>query len=403
MRNYKYTAINLKKEKFSGIFTAEDERDLAAKLSQQNLFLISCSPYSDKTPSAFFTTGTGKVNVSELTTFCRQFAILINSGISVLECLDALRSQGFTAFFKNLLDVIYEDVKSGVALSDAIKKHKKVFPEFFRSMIYVGESSGKLDLVFNSLADYYEKDVAVRRKLKSALSYPIMLGVMTVAIVVLMIIFIVPTFKDTLSGLNVTPEGFTKVVYDFSDFMVANWLYVLAAIVVIALVIFLVAHTKKGSYFFSKLAMTLPVIKKVNIAMMTSRFARAFSLLLSSGMDMSEALEAVSIVITNQYALSKFNLAKEEVKHGVPLAAAFEKYKLFPPLMIQMISVGEKTASLEEILSKSCEFFDEQTETTLTSATSKIQPIMLVIMGGIVGVMFIAVYSPIISIMQNVV
>ncbi len=403
MKQYKYVALNINKEKFTGTFLAKDEKDLAVQLAKQNLFLISASVYSGKTPSAFFTTGTGKVKMSELTTFCRQFSIMIHAGMPVLECLEGLKDQAFSTYFKNILQIVYDDVKSGIVLSQAVEKHQKVFPDFFRNMLYVGEVSGKLDEVLSALADYYERDAAIKRKTKSALSYPIMLGVMAIGIVFLMLIFVIPTFRESLSSLNVPLSGLTKVVYRASDFMLSNWLYILAVIVVLAGGIFLASKTKGGKQFFDKLIINLPLVKGIKIDLITARFARSFALMLSGGMDVAEALDATAIVIDNTDVKRRFLEATEEVKHGSKLSVAFEKYNLFPKIMLQMISVGEKTASLEDILSRSCEFFDEQAETSLNAMTSKIQPIMLIIMGALIGTMFIAVYSPMISIMQNLV
>lgn len=402
MKKYKYDAININKEKFSGTFIAKDEKDLAVQLSKQNLFLVSCAPYKDGTPSAFFTLGTGKVKLSELTTFCRQFAVMITSGLSVLNCLECLKDQKFSKYFISILNVIYEDVKSGIVLSEAIDKHKAVFPEFFRSMIHVGEASGKLDEVFNALADYYENDAAVKRKVKSAMSYPMMLGGMTIVIVILMLAFIVPRFKDTLSDLNVEPNGFTKFIYGLSDFVTTNWLYLLAGIIVVVLIFILIGKTKAGALFYDKMMLKIPLVKKVQIATMTSRFAKSFALMLNSGMDVAAALDAVSIVISNKDARARFVKAVEEVKHGAKIATSFEKYHLFPQIMIQMIAVGERTAQLENVMQRTCSFFEGQVEETLDSVTAKIQPVMLVIMGVVIGGMFIAVYSPMISIMTSI-
>ena len=205
MPTYKYVAVNLQKKKYKGIFIAEDEKDLAVQLTKQNLYLVSASLYKGGTPSAFFTLGTGKVKLSELTTFCRQFSIMISTGIPLLGCIDSLKQQPYSAYFKSILQVVSEDVKGGAMLSEALDKHNKVFPDFFRSMVHVGEVSGKLDSVFVSLADYYESDAAIKRKVKSALSYPLMLALMTVAIVILMLAFVVPTFRETLSTLEVEP------------------------------------------------------------------------------------------------------------------------------------------------------------------------------------------------------
>ena len=403
MKQYKYTALTMDKKKITGTFLAEDEKDLSIQLAKQNLYLVSASLYSGKTPSAFFTTGTGKVSMSELTVFCRQFSIMISAGIPVLDCLESLKEQSYSSYFKSLLQIIYEDVKSGIVLSEALNKHRKVFPDFFRNMIYVGEVSGKLDNVLSSLADYYENDASIKRKTKSAFSYPIMLLCMTVGIVVLMLVFVIPTFREALSSLEVPMTGFTKIIYSFSDFMIANWLYVLAVFVVIAGAIFLFARTQVGTVFFDKMKLTIPGIKTLQTNMITARFAKAFALMISSGMDISEALDATVIIIGNKDAERRFKLASEEVKHGSKLAASFEKYKLFPQITLQMIAVGEKTASLDTVLNRSCAFFDEQVETSLNSLTSKIQPIMLIVMGAVIGSMFIAVYSPMISIMQNLI
>ncbi len=402
MKNYKYVAIDLQKKQFTGIFSAEDEKDLAVQLSRQNLFLVSCKAYSNRTPSAFFTTGTGKVNINELTIFCRQFAIMVNAGIPMVECIATLKEQPFSAFFKNLLQVIYEDVRSGVMFSESLKKHDKVFPAFFRSMVFVGETSGKLELVFNSLADYYDKDIAMRKKVKGALSYPIMLVAMTIAIVVFMLAFIIPIFKDTLKSMNVTPQGFTKVVYDTSDFLTANWLYILAGLIVVGIVFFVILKTKDGKRLFDKILINTPIFGKIITSMFCSRFARAFTLLLSSGLDMASSLDAVSVIVENLDMKKRFDLATDEIKHGAKLADSFEKHKMFPQLMLRMLSIGERTNELENVLKRSCDFFDEQTDTTVTSATSKIQPIILCIMGLVIGGLFLAVYSPIISIMQGI-
>ncbi len=402
MKKYKYTAVNLNKEKFSGTFVANDEKDLANQLMKQNLFLVSCSPYSGGTPSAFFTLGTGMVSLADLTAFCRQFSIMLTAGISVVGSLEFLKDQNFSTYFKNLLEVIYDDIKTGISLSKAMEKHKNVFPDFFRSMIYVGEVSGKLDDVFSALADYYEKDSAQKRKIKSALSYPIMLGVMAIGIVILMMVFVIPTFRDAMSSLEVEITGFTKVVYAISDFMVNNWLIILAVICVVGIALFAFGKTEKGAYFYDKMMLKLPFVKKVELDIVTARFARSFALMLSSGMDIAEALDSIAVVLTNRDITARFVKAAEEVKHGSKISVAFEKYKLFPPLMLQMIAIGERTASLDEIMNRTCAFFDEQADSAIESVTSTIQPIMLLIMGALIGSLFIAVYSPMLSIMTQI-
>lgn len=401
MQQYKYTAINLQKKEVSGHFIAQDEEDLAIQLSKQGLYLVSCSPYSGKSPSAFFTLGTGKIKLAELTTFCRQYAIMVNSGISLLGGIEILKVQNFSAYFRHLLEVIYEDLKAGMMLSDAMAKHKGVFPDFFCSMIKVGETSGKIDIVLNSLADYYERDNSLKKKVRSAFAYPIMLLCMTVGIVILMMAFVIPNFRDSLSSLEIEPTGLTKAVYDISDFLLAYWLYLLAGVLVLAIGLFGFGKTERGRYAYDWLKVHMPIVRRVNIDLITARFARGFGLLLSSGMDITDALDAVIIVFGNRDVEKRFKAAAEDVRHGTTMAVAFSQYKLFPDILNQMVAVGEKTASLDEVLERSCTFFDDAVETSLTSVTSKIQPILLLLLGGIIGTLFIAVYSPMLTIMTS--
>ena len=402
MPTYKYVAVDLQKKKFKGIYIAEDEKDLAQQLTKQNLYLVKAKVYqSGATPSAFFTLGTGKVTLSELTTFCRQFAIMTTTGIPLLDCVDILKQQPYTAYFKSILQVISEDIRGGEMFSAALDKHKKVFPDFFRSMVHVGEASGKLDRVFVALADYYEFDAATKRKVKGALSYPMMLALMTVGVSLAMLLFVVPMFKDTLAQMNVEPMGITKVLNTMSDFLMQWWQVMVMVIIVIGLLIYLFLRTDTGKRTMDVLKIKTPMIGKIQINTITARFARSFSLLLESGMDLASALDETSIILGNTYIEKRFKEAANEVRQGVTMTAAFQKQKIFPTMLIQMLAVGERTAALEEVLNRSCAFFDEQVESSLASFTSKIQPIMLIIMGAVIGTMFIGIYSPMLSIMQG--
>lgn len=401
MKKYKYEAVNINKKKFTGTFLAENERDLASQLAKQNLYLISAKVTSDEVRPSFFSVG-GRVKMVDLTAFCRQFSIMLNSGMSIVQTLDVLKAQDYDRFFKSILESVYEDVKTGVMLSDALAKHKKVFPNFFKSMIKVGEASGKLDVVMISLADYYDNDAALKKKTKGALAYPVMLLMMTIGIVVLMMLFVVPTFKDTLNDMNVEMPPLTQAIADLSDFIKLEWKKILVVIGSLVALIFLYSRTEKGKYTFDTLAINFPLLKTINIAKITARFARGFSLLLSSGMDIIEAMEEISAVIGNRNVEKRFKQAIEDVRQGMTLTMAFESYKLFPDILIQMVSVGERTASLEEVLSRSCAFFDEQADSAIKAFTSAISPIMLLIMGGVVGVLFIAIYSPMLQIMTTI-
>lgn len=400
MQKFKYTAVDLQNQKIKGIFLANDEYDLAIQLARQHLYLVEAKPYSE--PRSLFPMGAGKVSAKELTFFCRQFAIMQNTHIPILDCLSILKNQSKSAGFGRVLQFIYDDVKSGSLLSEALDKHPKTFPAFFRSMIHVGEASGKLDAVLNSLADYYETTTALKRKVANAMAYPVMLLFMIVGLLVVMLVLVIPAFRSSLSRMDIEVTGITKAVYDVSDFVLTWWGLFLISVFVLALALFLILHTEPGHYWFDVLKLKLPLIGSIHRNMITARFARAFGLLLSSGMDMNAAMIAVEVVISNRHMKKKFHAAAENVRRGTSLALAFDSHKLFPDIMLQMVAVGEQTDALPEVLMRSCSFFDAQTESAVTALTSRLLPAMLLISGCIVGLLFIAVYSPMLSIITGI-
>ena len=402
MAQYKFKAVDLQGKKHSGIRLANDENELASQLSREGMFLSSASLVKEgKQKSSFWSLSSGKVKLSETTAFCRQFAIMITAGIPIVASLDLLKTQSYSQAFRNVLAEVSEDVKGGFMLSEALSKHKKVFPVFFRSMVKVGESSGQLDTVLNSLADYYEKDTAIRRKTKSAFAYPIFLLVLTFGISLAMLLYIIPTSRSSLSSMDIEITGYTAAVYSLSDFISEDWFILLGSIAGVFFLWFIIGKTPGGRYAYDYLKVHLPGFRKVNINLATARFARGFGLLLSSGMNITEAMDTISIIFTNKYQSKCFKLACDEIRQGVELAVAFKNYKLFPDILIQMIAVGERTATLDKILLKTCSFYDSEVESALNGLVGKIQPTLLIIMGIVVGGLFLATYSPMISIMQS--
>lgn len=401
MQKYKYTAIDINKKKFSGSFLAENEEHLKTELAAQGLFLVSAKAVTGDTPKpSFFSTST-KVKLTEITNFCRQFSILINAGISIVESLEILKGQPYSSLFKSILDVVYEDVKAGLLLSEALDKHDKVFPEFFRSMTYVGEMSGSLDAVLSDLANYYELDDKIKRQIKGAMAYPIVLMGLVVVIILLMFLYIVPTFKDALENLEVEMPALTQAVFDMSQFFVDYWMFIVGGLVLIIVLLRVYIGTTSGRYNWDTFKLKAPILKNITINTVASRFTHGFSLLISSGMDLVDAMKVMQNVFGNKNIEAKFTKATDDVQRGASLTVALNTYEIFPNMLIQMVSVGEKTGQLDEVLQRSCNFYDEQLTIALNSLSTIIQPIMLCIAGGVIGVMFLAIYSPILSIVQE--
>jgi len=400
LKKYKYTAVNLQKKRVSGFYIAEDENDLAKKLAEQNLYLLKAKRFEKTTANRFFTVS-GKVSITELSAFCRQFSVLLSSGVTLIVALESLKNQSFSRLLKSTLSFVCQDVKGGSLLSEALGKHEKIFPHFFCSMISVGEASGALDKVLITLADYFQSDASISKKIKSAMVYPIILIILAIAIIVLMLTFVIPTFMDALSTMNIDMPAFTVALYNAGNFIRQNIAYILLVVILIALLIFVILKTEKGKYFFHFLKVKLPIFKKINTDIYTARFARAFAFLIDSGMDAVLALQTSKIVIGNKFIEKKLDLAIEDIKKGMSIADALDCYGIFPSLIIQMISVGEETDTLSSVLINACSFFDSRAEASLTNLATVIQPLILIIIGACVGALFYAVYSPLLQIMQN--
>ena len=388
------------RKKFTGVYFANDENHLRTLLSEQQLFLISYKAVTDKTPNSFFSL-TGKVKMKEITHFCRQLAIMINASIELIHCLDSLKNQNYSKMFKQVLELVYEDVKSGKLLSQAMEKHKKVFPNFFRNMIYVGEMSSSLEKVLQNIADYYENESRTKSKIKSAMMYPLVLFLMTVAILVLMMLVVVPTFKQSLGAMEINMPALTSAIFNLSDFVAKNWMYIFLVLAGVIVFIKIISKTKGGKLFFDTLSIKFPLTKRYQQAKATAVFARAFGMLLQSGMHIVEAMEVTQKILGNKFVEKKFEVATDQVRNGVSLTKALENMQIFPPMLIQMITVGEKTATLDESLLRTCGYFEDELTNALTALTSLLQPVLMLIMGVSIGVIFLAVYSPMLSIMEN--
>lgn len=399
MNKYSYIAVDINKDKYKGTFLAEDEESLRKMLADQDLFLVRSKKLSNDAPNPFFSVS-GKVSTKELTSFCRQFAVMISAGISIIESMEVLKNQSFSGFFKKSLDVIYEDIQAGLLLSEAMKKHKRVFPEFFSNMVSVGEISGALDEVLENLADYYEREQHTKSKTQEALLYPIILIVMIIAVLAIMFVFVIPKFKSALLGLGVELPAITLFILNLSAWFVENWKYLFIAIVALITIMIGIGKSKKGRYIYDTILLYIPVVRKIIIALASSRFSRGMGLLLSSGMDTLRATDTMSRLLSNKNIERRMQNAVTDIANGSSMTDALKKQKLFPDVLTQMVAVGERSGTLDSVLLSSCRYFDAEVDNTLNTFMTLLQPILLMIIGGIVLFVFLAVYSPILAMIE---
>lgn len=401
MQKFKYKAVDINKKKYHGVFLAENEKDLKQKLSDMGLYVLSCTEQKNSSPNAFFTLS-GKISTKDLSAFCREFSMLLQSSMEVINCLQLLKVQQKNSYFRKILEIVYFDVQSGVSLTDAFLKHKKAFPQFFISMVYVGEMSSNLETVLLSMAEYLEKDLNLKSKVKSALAYPVVMLVLLLGVVILMMAFVIPTFRNSLSRLDIELPDLTRVIYSISDFFVVNWAYILLSIIGVVVLFRLLIATKKGRIVWDKIKISMPIFGKVSKSISTARLARGLGLLLKSGMKLVEAMEVGKKLVGNKYIEKKFDTAIEQVKSGSTLFDALCNMNIFSDVFLQMVAVSEKTATLDEGMNRAAAYFDNQSQNFLQTATSLIQPILILFIGIVVAVMFMAVYSPIVAMMGTV-
>lgn len=398
---FKCTVLNTLGEKEIIYQEAADELVLRAELKLNKMHVLKTKVVKEKKENEFLALSS-KVKADEFTNFLRQFAVMVNAGIPISDCMNSLRSQKFSKPLRVVLQKIYYDIESGILLSEAFEKHPKVFPSFFVSMVAIGEVSGSLDNVLLSMADYYENDRRIKKKAKSAMVYPTVLLVLVFAVLLFVMLFILPSFESTINELGGEVPTITRVMMSISHFIQNKIFIIIPVIVVVFIAIKLFFKTKKGKYIRDYLLFRLPIVGKVQRNLITSRFAKAFAILLGSGMNLIDCLENLKKMLGNEVFSRKFNFTIEEVKRGRRLAPSIEATKLFPSILTEMINVGEETGNIEDVLVATSSYFDELVESSISKAIASLEPVMIIAIGGIVAIVILSVLVPIISLMGSI-
>jgi type IV pilus assembly protein PilC len=398
---YQYKAQMVDGKVVSDKKIAVDERDLKSILRNDNLFLMEAEEVVEKKKSVFFSVRSS-VSKSAVTTFMRQLSVMISSGVSVEDAISTLKFQEASAPFRNVLTNIHDDLLKGVFLSDAFAKYPKIFPAFFKNMIYIAELSGSLDMVLVKLADYYERDRKIKGKAKSAMVYPMFLLALIVVVFVFLMVFIIPQFEDMLGELGGEMPLITQIIIDASRFVTLNFPFILTGGLLLILFVFVFFKTKRGRLTKDYLKLKLPIIKNVTYYLITARFARGFGVLVASGMSIMDSIETIGKLMENKVFEKKFEYAVGEVKRGKRIARSIANLKFFPVMLTEMIAVGEKTGNLDNVLESTANFYDDKLEQSIEKATSALEPLLIIFAGGMVGIVILSIFLPIISLMGSI-
>ncbi|MBR2381331.1 MAG: type II secretion system F family protein [Clostridia bacterium] len=398
---YRCKVINSSGQRQVVVREASDALSLRAQMRQDKIHLLTFTAIKEEKQNEFFAVSS-KVKFNEVIMFFRQFSVMLKAGIPISECLNSLHKQKFSIPFKNVLQAVYLDVESGVLLSDAFAKHPKVFPRFFISMVAIGEVSGSLDKVMTNMADYYENDRKIKKKASSAMVYPSLLIGMIFIVVIFLCLFVLPNFESTISQLGGEVPAITRVVMSISTFIQDYIFILLPGAVLLVLLVVGFFKTKTGRYVKDVLMLKIPIISTVQKNLITARFSRAFIILLSSGMNMIDVLENLQKMLGNEVLKKKFDFTIEEVKRGRSIAASIAATGLFPTILTQMIRVGENSGNIEEVLESTGSYFDEQVESSIAKAVAAIEPICILLLGGVVCLVVLSVLVPMMSMMSAV-
>lgn len=344
-----------------------------------------------------------KVNEQALTVFSRQFATMINAGLAMVRCLDILSEQTEDKKLQSTLDQVRRDVEAGQTLSAALARHPQVFSTLYISMVKAGEMGGVLDEVLERLAGFMEKDFALKKKVKSALTYPVVILVMAMGIVFFLVTYILPTFVELFKGMNLKLPLPTKILIAITEGARNPAVVIPAAalLVVGGVGITKYINTPVGRKQYDLLKLNVPVFGLLTKKVAISRFCRTLGTLLSSGVPIMQALEIVGKASGNEIIAMTVTKVRESIREGESIASPLGASGLFPPMVTQMVAVGEETGNLDAMLGKIADFYDTEVEYLLASLTSMLEPIMIVGMGGIVGFIVISVFLPLYQLIGN--
>lgn len=343
-----------------------------------------------------------KVKLVDLVQFSRQFSIMLEAGISLAGALDVIRQQTVNPTLKDCLDDMYTNIQKGLSLSTVMRAFPNIFPPIMLSMVEAGEVSGQLDRVFTRLADQFEKDYKQKQKIKGAMTYPVIILIIAVIVIAIMVTVVIPQFGNALAGMNVELPKLTQFMMNMSKFVTTYWYVFVLLIIVLIVGLKAMADSERGKQALDKVVLKLPMISDVIRTMMTARFCRSLSTLISSGVLMIESMEIARKILGNSILMDKMTTVIDNLKQGRSLTQSINDMQYFPPIAISMIKTGEESGNLDETLKKAAAFFEDQLEEKIQKLTTFIEPLIMIVLGGVVAFIILSVLYPMISVYQNI-
>jgi len=402
MPTYQYQAMDSSGRPVSGKLEADTIESVRTKLSDLRYFVTGIKEVKSLAGPESWLSRFQRVKLRDLVVFSRQFATMIDAGLSVVKCLDILQQQAKDQKLREVIASTKHDVASGASLTEAIGKHPRVFSNLYVNMIRSAEAGGILDTVLDRLAGFLEKEQEIKGKVKSAMMYPSVVFVFAILMLNALIFFVLPKFRDIFQTMELKLPWVTKTMLDGSAFCIKYWYIPLATVIGAIVAYKIYAKTESGHYNIDAVKLRIPIVGDLTLKMSVSRFARTFGTLISSGVPVLRAMEIVVETAGNRVIGETIKRARSSVKEGEKISGPLFASKLFPTMVTQMIAVGEETGRLDQMLSKVADFYDQEVDATLKGLTSLIEPLMIVGLGLIVGFIAVSVISPIYQLVGSI-
>lgn len=399
MPTYKYVAKDQNARSVVGKIVAEAQDSVVEELRKRKLTIISINPIKESSLSKI-SFRRKKIKPDDLVIFTRMLATMVEAGIPILQALDALREQITHPYFQNVITAVRDDIQSGSSLSVSFSKHPSAFDTLFINMVKVGETGGVLNVILDRISSYLEKTLKLKRKVRMALIYPSVVVFMAIAITTVLLVKVVPTFAGIYESFDAELPGLTQLLITISEMLQRYLLLINGVLVFIGFLISRWYMTERGRLaidaFVLKIPIFGPLIRKVAI----SRFSRTLSTLLQTGVPILESLDIVGKTSGNRVLEIVVDNVKNNVKEGESISVPLVKSGVFPPMVTRMIAIGEKSGQLEKMLTKIAEFYDDQVDAAVAGLTSIIEPLIIGLLGIVIGFIVIALFLPIINITQ---
>ncbi len=400
MPSFDWKGRNRTGERQEGVLLADNRESAVATLRRQQIQVTSIRqkgrqiPLLPKLPM--------RIESKRLAIFTRQFSVMLDAGLPLVQCLEILGEQEENRLFREIIQTVRSDVESGSSLHEAMRKHPKAFDNLFINMIAAGEAGGILDVILQRLATYIEKIVRLKNQVRSAMMYPVAVIVIAAGVVFIILWKVIPVFAQMFAGLGAQLPFLTRIVVDVSNFIGRFAWLILVGIVLISIGISRAHKTERGRRIIDGLILRIPIVGMLLLKIATARFCRTLSTLTSSGVPILDGLEITAKTSGNAIIEDAIMAVRKAVEEGKTISEPLMDTKVFPPMVCQMINVGEQTGALDQMLSKIADFYEEEVDTAVDGLMKLLEPVMIVFLGGIIGTIVTAMYLPMYSIIQQI-